>query len=149
MTKHVFALIVVFAATSTSLAAEPAAGSDDIAALIDLEHSWVHALEKADARTLASIFVDTYIDTDETGHRADKNAVLAALKSGALKIKAIQLSDMKAVLYGSAAVVTGSSSQEGTYEGHPLARQIVFTDTFVRNGKDWKAVASQRTVVTE
>ena len=94
-------------------------------------------------------FADSYIDTDETGHRADKTAVLATLQSGALKIKAIQLSDMKAVLYGSAAVVTGASEQEGTYEGHPLSREIVFTDTFVRNGKDWKAVASQRTAVSE
>ena len=82
---------------------------------------------------------------EETGHRVDNEAVLAALKSGALKVSKIELSDMKPVIYGHAAVVTGASVQRGTYEGQPLADRIVFTDTFIRTGKTWKAVASQRT----
>jgi hypothetical protein len=33
----------------------------------------------------------------------------------------------------------------GDFQGQPLAAKIVFTDTFVRRGNDWVAVASQRT----
>jgi len=118
---------------------------DDASALIALEQEWVEAIQKSDVKTLSTIFASTYVDTDETGQRADKAAVLKALKSGALKVLKIELSDMKPVIYADAAVVTGASVQRGTYKGRPLAERIVFTDTFIRTGKTWEAVRSQRT----
>jgi len=36
------------------------------------------------------------LDTDETGHRSDKAEVLRVLKSGALKLRKLELSEMKA-----------------------------------------------------
>ena len=125
-------------------AASPAA-DDPSAALTALEQQWIAALEKADTNSLAALFAANFIDTDETGHRSNKAAVLDALRSGALKIHKLQLSDMKVFLYGDAAIVIGTSAQDGAYEGHPLAAKIVFTDTFIRKGAEWKAVASQRT----
>jgi ketosteroid isomerase-like protein len=138
------ALVTAFVALS-AWSAEPTAQNDDASALIALEHTWVDALQKNDVKALTTILVKTYVDTDETGHQGDKAAVLGALKSGALKLSLIELSDMKPVIYGDAAVVTGASLQHGTYEGQPLAARIVFTDTFIRAGKTWKVVASQRT----
>ena len=132
-------------ATLSAWATEPPTKADDASALIALEHAWVEALQKNDVKTLANIFADTYVDTDETGHRADKTAVRSDLKSGALKLSLIELSEIKPVIYGDAAVVTGASVQRGTYDGQPLAQRIVFTDTFIRAGKTWRAVASQRT----
>jgi ketosteroid isomerase-like protein len=116
-------------------------------ALIDLENKWVGALVKSDTAALDSIFADTYVDTDEHSHRSDKQAVLAVLKSGELKLASIKLSDMHVHLYGDAAVVIGSSSQAGTFQGQPLAATIVFTDTFIRQNGKWKAVASHRSAL--
>jgi ketosteroid isomerase-like protein len=116
-------------------------------ALIDLENKWVGALVKSDTATLDSIFADTYVDTDEYSHRSDKQAVLAVLKSGELKLASIKLSDMHVHLYGDAAVVTGSSSQAGNFTGQPLAATIVFTDTFIRQHGKWRAVASHRSAL--
>jgi Domain of unknown function (DUF4440) len=73
------------------------------------------------------------------------NGRLRVLKSGALKLRKLHLSDRKAYVYGDTAVVTGTSIQDGDFQGQPLANKIVFTDTFVRHGDDWKAVASHRT----
>src|SRR2546421_589223 len=39
----------------------------------------------------------------EAGHRSDKTAAMAALKSGALKLPKLELSNMKAYVYGAAA----------------------------------------------
>jgi hypothetical protein len=139
------ATLATFIATLSAWSAELPARADDASTLIALEQAWIAAIQKSDVKTLSIIFAGTYVDTDETGHRADKAAVLGALKSGALKMSVIELSDMKPVIYGHAAVVTGASVQRGTYEGQPLAERIVFTDTFIRTGKTWKAVASQRT----
>jgi Domain of unknown function (DUF4440) len=139
------ATLVTAIATLSAWSTELPAQADDASALIALEQAWVEAILKSDVKTLSTIFASTYIDTDETGQRGDKATVLGALKSGALKMSVIELSDMKPVIYGHAAVVTGASVQRGTYEGQPVAERIVFTDTFIRTGNTWKAVASQRT----
>ena len=116
-------------------------------ALINLENRWVGALMKSDTATLDSIFSDTYVDTDEHSHRSDKQGVLSVLKSGELKIASIKLSDMHVYVYGDAAVVTGSASQEGNFKGQLLTAAIIFTDTFVRQNGKWRAVASHRSAV--
>jgi ketosteroid isomerase-like protein len=123
----------------------PGQGTDATTqALINLENKWVDALVKSDTAALDAIFADTYVDTDEHSHRSDKQGVLTVLKSGELKLESIKLSDMHVYLYGDAAVVTGTSSQVGTFTGQPLAATIVFTDTFIRQNGKWRAVASHR-----
>ena len=86
-----------------------------------------------------------YVDSDEGGHQSDKRGTLAVLKSGDLKFKSIELSNMKVYTYGDAAVVTGMAAQDGTFKGHPIEPKLVFTDTFVLQNETWKAVASHRT----
>jgi ketosteroid isomerase-like protein len=116
-------------------------------ALISLENKWVGALVKSDTATLDSIFADTYVDTDEQGHRSDKQGVISVLKSGELKMESIRLSDMKVYEYGDAAVVTGSASQAGNFKGQPVTATIIFTDMFIRQNGKWRAVASHRSAV--
>jgi hypothetical protein len=139
-------LVVLLALQPLGTAASPS-GDNPSAALLALENQWIEALEKSDINSLSKLFAANFIDTDETGHRSSKADVLDALRSGALKIRKLQLSDMKVYLYGHAAIVIGTSVQDGAYEGHPLAHKIVFTDTFTRHGAEWQAVASQRTRV--
>ena len=138
-------LLAMVVTASAISAADRAASGGPSGVLIALEQKWVAALLRSDTKTLTALWAQTYVDTDETGHRSDKAEVLRVLKSGALKLRKLQLSDMKAYVYGDAAVVTGASAQDGDFEGQPLAGKIVFTDTFVRDGDTWKAVASQRT----
>ena len=137
-------LLAIVVPASITLAAELLASEDPSGALIALEEKWVAALQRSDTKALSALWAQTYVDTDETGHRSDKAEVLRVLKSGALKLRKLHLSDMKAYVYGDTAVVTGTSIQDGDFQGQPLASKIVFTDTFVRHGHDWKAVASHR-----
>jgi hypothetical protein len=132
---------LLFCVAATSAEAKPS----DNEALIRLEKRWVAAIVSADLVTLDRVFADTYVDTDEAGDRADKAGVIAALKSGELKMTSIQLSDMQVRLYRRFAVVTGASAQSGAFEGHPVAPKILFTDSFVQRHGTWRAVASQRT----
>jgi hypothetical protein len=142
--KCAWLLALVVPASITS-SAELTASEDRAGALIALEQKWVEALEKSDTKTLSALWARTYVDTDETGHRSDKTEVFRVLQSGELKLRKLQLSDMKAYVYGDTAVVTGTSVQDGDFRGQPLAGKIVFTDTFVRLGKHWIALASHRT----
>ena len=112
--------------------------------LTALENKWVGALAKSDVVTLDSILSDTYVDTDEDGHRTDKKGLLSALKSGDLKFESIKLLDMTVHNYGDAGIVIGNAEQTGTFKGDPISGKIVFTDTFIRQNGKWKAVASHR-----
>ena len=117
--------------------------------LLDLQHRWVEALVKADTAALDAILVDSYVDTDESGSRFEKAGILAALKSGDLKLTSITLLETRVHRYGNSAVLTGASEQTGAFQGQPIAPKILFTATLVlRNGK-WRAVAAHRTAVPD
>jgi hypothetical protein len=85
--------------------------------ILDLQHRWVEALVKADTAALDTILVDSYVDTDESGSRFDKPAILTALKSGDLKLVSITLLETHVHRYGNSAVLTGASGQTGTFQG--------------------------------
>ncbi len=151
MPRQLIVVLVVALASLNGAGAQnnPAARrpGDVSHALIDLENRWVEALVKADVTKLDAILADTFVDTDEEGNQTDKRGVLAALKSGDLKMDSVELSDMHVRAYGNSAVVTGAAAQTGAFGGQSLVPRIVFTDTFVlRNGK-WRAVASHRSAV--
>lgn len=139
-----FLLVVIFACAAAAQA--PRGGSME-AALLDLENRWVAALSKGDLATLDAIYADTYVDTDEEGHRSDKRGVMDVLKSGDLKMNQVSVSDMHVYLYGTFAVVTGASQQIGTFKGKPVKPKITFTDSFILQNGKWRAVASQRTAL--
>lgn len=146
-TTPVLLLVVAVGALAGTQKNQAGQGSDAATrALFDVENKWVEALVKSDIETLDSIFADTYVDTDEHSRRSGKEDVFSLLKSGDLKLDSIKLSDMQVHLYGDAAVVTGSSVQAGNFLGSPLATNVIFTDTFVKQNGKWRAVASHRSV---
>ena len=114
------------------------------AKLLELEQRWADALQRADVPALDAILDDTYIDTDELGRRKDKQAVIAALTSGDLKINSLKLFGMQAHASGTSATVVGGKRQEGSFKGQPVDDSIVFTDSFVMKNGAWKAIASHR-----
>jgi Domain of unknown function (DUF4440) len=115
--------------------------------MLDLQHRWVVALVEADTRALDTILVDSYVDTDEGGSRFDKAGVLAALKSGDLKLPSITLLETHVHRYGDSAVLTGASAQAGSFQGQPIAPKILFTATLVLRNGNWRAVAAHRTAL--
>jgi ketosteroid isomerase-like protein len=114
------------------------------ATLTDLEYRWANALERNDIATLESILGDTYVDTDEMGRRTDKQALLAAVRSGDLKMSSIKLTGLQVYESGTTAVVTGRATQDGSYKGQPLTESVVFTDTFIMHQGSWTALGSHR-----
>jgi len=115
--------------------------------LKDLENRWVNALVKGDVATFDSILADGYVETDESGSVNDKQSGIDAVKSADVKFTSIKLDDVKVHQFGDTAVVTGAATQHGTYKGKPLPQKIRFTDTFVKQGGKWKAVASHLSAV--
>jgi hypothetical protein len=122
---------------------------DAVQPILELQHRWVEALVKADTAALDAILVDSYVDTDEGGCRLDKAGVLAALKSGDLKLASITLSETHVDRYGDSAVLTGASEQTGAFQDKAIAPKILFTATLVLQNGKWRAVAAHRTAVAD
>lgn len=145
----VLAMVAMLAAFAQSSHEKTAKGAGTEQALKDLETRWTEALAKGDSATLDSILAAGYVETDETGNLNERQALFNALKSGDLKFDSCTVADMQVHVYGDAAVVTGSGAQQGTYKGKALPTKIRFTDTFVKQGGKWKAVASHLSVPAE
>ena len=120
--------------------------NDPAQPILDLQHRWVEALLKADTELLDALLEDTYVDTDESGLRFDKPAILAA-QAGDLKLDAITLLETEVYRYGNAAVLIGASAQSGSFQGKPIAPKILFTATLILRNRKWTAVAAHRTAL--
>jgi ketosteroid isomerase-like protein len=120
---------------------------DPVQPIFEVQHRWVEALAQADIATLDDILLDSYVDTDESGCRLAKPAILAALKSGDLKLESITLLETQVHRHGNSAVLIGTSAQTGALHGKPIAPKILFTAFMVLRNRKWKAVAAHRTAV--
>ena len=122
---------------------------DAVQRILDVQHRWVEALVKADTAALDAILVDSYVDTDESGCRFDKAGVLAALKTGDLKLTSITLLETRVDRYGNSAVLTGASEQTGAFQDKTIAPKILSTATLVLQNGKWRAVAAHRTAAPD
>jgi len=143
----------VLAASALVSAQAPAAGAalpptqDTEAVLMKIERDSAAALTKKDFAAFASVFSDDAVFTGPDGAVLTKAQLLADLKSGTLVVESSQISDMKARIFGEAAVVTYTTTDKGKYKGQDISGTYRWTDTFVRRGGKWQIVAGQGTPI--
>jgi len=126
---------------------QPKPAGGDEAALKALEEKWDAANLKGDAAALGAILADTFISTSAEGKVRTKPEVLAELKAGTIKYQTSKVDDMKVFLYGDAAVVNGKWTGKFVLKGKPTDTVERFTDTYIRQNGQWRAVASQGSAI--
>ena len=115
--------------------------------LINLEQEWTNAYVHGDGAALERIEAADYVYTDPKGQVSGKAQDIADVKSGAYKLQSFTPENMKVHLFGDTAVVTGHGLQKGTYKGKDTSGTYAYTDTFIKRGGRWQAVASQFTKI--
>jgi hypothetical protein len=110
--------------------------------LLKLEQQWTDALVKPDLAFLDRIQADNYTFTDPEGSVWTKAQSLALLKSGEDVISSCVADEMKARVYGDAAVVTGRNTTKETFKGKDISGQYRWTDTWVKHSGRWQCVAT-------
>jgi ketosteroid isomerase-like protein len=111
-------------------------------ALIDLENQWAKASKAADGDALAPMLAEDFVQVDSDGSLRGKSEIIARMKKG--KWTTNELSDMKVMVHGDSAVVTGTWTGNGTNgDGRTINAKERWADTWVKmaNGK-WQCVAS-------
>jgi ketosteroid isomerase-like protein len=124
--------------------AQPRAANNDQEALTKLIHEWAMCTVQVNMQDLERIMEDTFKGSAE-GVSFNKHMLLAALKSGDMKVGDWTIDDEKVTVKGNSASVTGRSKlSSATYKGKDFSGEWTWTDHFVkRRDGSWRAVSSQ------
>jgi len=117
--------------------------------LIKLVNDWMNAEVKADMAFLDQFIAEDCVITDPVGVVWTKAQFLAGLKSGEGVVISSVLDNMKARVYGDAAVVTGRMTTKQTFKGKDISGQYQCTDTFIRKAGRWQCVAIHISMITQ
>lgn len=110
--------------------------------LLQLEKQWADANVKADVAFLDKILADDWTWTDADGVVWTKAQSLMVMKSGEDVISLFVVEDMKARVYGDAAVVTGRSTSKEIFKGKDISGTYAWTDTWIKRAGQWRCVAT-------
>ena len=116
-----------------------------------MERDWTAATYKRDAATLDRIIADDWVAFTWDAETVGKAQVMADANSGANTNTAVSiiLQDMKACVFGNAAVLTGRKTERGQHQGRDMSGHYLWTDVLVKRNGRWQAVARQTTRVGE
>ena len=140
--------VIVLLTLGAALAQEPAKAGGGKAAgsvaqsLMDMENQWAKASKAGNADALAPMLAEDFVALDSDGSMRTKSEALARMKKA--KWVTNEIGDMKVMVHGDAAVVTGSWTGKGTdADGKATDTKERWADTWVKmsNGK-WQCVAS-------
>jgi ketosteroid isomerase-like protein len=131
-----FALALLLVALCSGTSAE------DEAAIRALEAKWDAANLRGDAAALDSLFADSFIMTDSAGVVRNKAEVVGELKAGRIRYTAAASDELRIILHGDAAVVSGRWTGTFTHNGKTTSLRERFTNFYARLKGRWRCVAS-------
>jgi Domain of unknown function (DUF4440) len=112
--------------------------------LMQLEREIGKANVNRDHAFFERVEADEFIFTDSGGGMTTKKEDVDSVKAPAnpdSKLLSYEVDDMKVMLYGKTAVVTGRSTLKGVNKGQEWTGQSRFTDVFVWRDNRWQIVA--------
>ncbi len=109
--------------------------------LLNLMQDWMNAEVKADMVFLDRFITEDCVITDPAGAVWTKAQFLAGLKSGEGVVISFALDNMKARVYGDAAVVNGRMTAKQTFKGQDISGRYQCTDMFIKKAGRWQCVA--------
>jgi ketosteroid isomerase-like protein len=117
--------------------------------LLSLMQDWMNAEVKADMAFLDRFIADDWLVTDPVGAVWTKDQFLAGLKSGEGAVSSFALDNMRARIYGDAAVLTGRMTARQTFRGQDISGQYQCTDTLIKRAGRWQVVATHLSAIPQ
>lgn len=100
---------------------------------------------RGDVAALDEILSEDLTYTHTSGEVDSKEQFISTLRSGALRYESITPERPQVRVYGSAAIVTGTSLMKIEVHGRNLSLRIRFMDVYVKKHDRWEMVAWQAT----
>jgi uncharacterized protein (TIGR02246 family) len=115
-------------------------------ALLQIERDFVTAAKNRDLAFFERTLAREYAQVAD-GKPVNVAAQLAELKAGLVQIESITLRDMRAHVFGDAAIVSMEAESKVTYKGKPVSEKSKGVDFFVKRDGRWQVVNSQMTTI--
>jgi ketosteroid isomerase-like protein len=125
----------------------PASSGSPSEELRQIENAWVAAVKAKDSAKLDGILADSWVGLGWDGKITDKPTNLAELKSPGNSLASFEMGLITVRLFGNTAIVTGSDTEKSTENGKDTSGKYIWTDVFVKQNGQWRAVASHSTKV--
>lgn len=113
----------------------------DTAEVTRLETVWNDAYIRGDAEALENLCADDLIVTMTNMQVFNKASSIGILRSGKVKFKRYETSDLRIRVYENAAVVTGKLRRTRIAQGRETDDNWRFTKLYVRSAGKWQVVA--------
>jgi hypothetical protein len=136
-----FATIWIVAAVLIQSPAGKSNESVDVGELTRLERVWNDAYIRGDADALEALCADDLIVQMSEMQVLDKAKSIGILRSGRVKFKRYETSDLRIRVYENAAVVTGRLDRSRIAQGHETDDSWRFTKVYIRRESKWQVVA--------
>ena len=120
--------------------------SQDEQALMKIQHEWAEARIKNDSSYTRRLETEDCTIVWPDGSIVNKRADLQSMTD--IVFSEFKIQNLQVRLYGDTGIVVGEGmikARKGKQD--LLGGKFVWTDTFVKQGREWKAVASQITPV--
>jgi len=115
-------------------------------AVLQIERDFVTAATKGDIAFFERTLAKDYTQAVD-GKAVNVAAQFAEFKSGAIRIESMTLRDLRAHVFGDAAIVSMVAESKGTYKGKPVSEKSRGVDFFVKRDGRWQVVNSQMTTI--
>jgi len=117
--------------------------------ILDLFQDWMNAEVKADMAFLDRFIAEDWVSTDPAGNVWTKAQFLSGRESGEGAVLSFALDNMKARIYGDAAVVTGRMTAKQTFRGQDISGQYQCTDMLIKKDGRWQCVATHLSLIPQ
>lgn len=117
--------------------------------VLKLEQQWEDALVKADAAALEKLYSDKLVYTHSNAAVDSKTSYVAKIKSGASKYSSIKRDDLKVIVIGDTAIVTGHWLVQGMSGANKTNTDARYIHVYVKEKGGWKMAAHQSTYVVK
>ena len=124
--------------TGKSTAADKAAEQT----LYRLEDDFAQAVVKRDAAALGNLVAPRWVYSDETGV-VERAAGIKAFTTGTDTVREASNENMRAIVYGTSAVVVGILRMKGRGAKGPFTNRFRYTDAWLLMDGRWRCIASQ------
>ncbi len=114
---------------------------DDMNEILQLEKVWNEAYLRGDADAIDRLCADDLIVTMTDMQILDKAKSLAIMRSGRVKFKRYETSELRIRVYANAAVVTGRLQRIREAQGADTRDDWRFTKVYIRRNRKWQVVA--------
>ncbi len=114
---------------------------NDVRQLQQLETTWNQAHERGDAEALDALWADDLEVVVPRMPVLTKSEALRFARSGRMKFRTYETSDIHVRVYNNAAVVTGRLRRVRSVGGQESTDDWRFTKLYIRKGQEWKVVS--------